>query len=161
MSLGYQGGRLLQSNQATWSKRMADRYDDRYEDERPPRGRSGSGRQRGRPGRYRDRTGSDEWEEREPGRHDYGWRRHRDEERDDTDVYAREDTISFRGTRTPDYSWPPLQAGPHAGRGRGVTSAQMKVYSRMRAAGLATTAGSMPVTSRYKLTLARSRLKER
>jgi hypothetical protein len=96
---------------------MADRYDDRYEDERPPRGRSGSGRQRGRPGRYRDRTGSDEWEEREPGRHDYGWRRHRDEERDDTDVYAREDTSSFRGTRTPDYSWPALQAGPHAGKG--------------------------------------------
>jgi hypothetical protein len=96
---------------------MADRYDDRYEDESPPRRRGGSRRQRGRPARYRDRTGSDEWEEREPGRHDYGWRRRQGEERDDTDVYAREDTISFRGTRTPDYSWPPLQAGPHTGKG--------------------------------------------
>lgn len=94
---------------------MADRFDERYGDEE-------RGRRRG-PGwkRHSERAGeggrqpAERWEEREPVRQDYGWRRR--DERDDVDVYAREDTISFRGTRTPDYSWPPLQAGPHTGKG--------------------------------------------
>lgn len=56
----------------------------------------------------------DQWAQG-PVRQDMGWRREREGDR--TDVYARENTISFRGTRTPDYTWPPLQAGPHRGKG--------------------------------------------
>jgi hypothetical protein len=62
----------------------------------------------------RHRGDHDEWAQI-PTRRDFGWQREREDDR--TDVYAREDTISFRGTRTPDHSWPPLQAGPHRGKG--------------------------------------------
>lgn len=100
---------------------MADRdndWDDR--DDRPPYGRGrgrgpGQGRGRGH-GRGRGK-GRRAWQESEPVRNDYGWRRDFPQDDDEHDVYAREDTISYRGTRTPDYSWPLLQTGPHSGKG--------------------------------------------
>lgn len=76
---------------------MADQFDERYEDE------GGSRRSGGR--------STPEWEERLPLRKDIARRRR--SVRDEPDVYAREDIISFRGVRTPDYTWPPLQVGPH------------------------------------------------
>lgn len=90
---------------------MAHPEDDRSED-----GYAERGYRKGRRARHggRDRPGYDEWAD-EPVRQDMGWRRETEDDR--TDVYAREDTISFRGTRTPDYTWPPLQAGPHKGKG--------------------------------------------
>jgi hypothetical protein len=89
------------------TNREDDRRESRYEDRQQRRDKrqgQGSG---GRP-EY------DEWTDK-PTRQDFGWRTESDEDR--TDVYARENTISFRGTRTPDYTWPPLQAGPHRGKG--------------------------------------------
>ncbi|MDT8306703.1 MAG: BON domain-containing protein [Anaerolineae bacterium] len=95
---------------------MADQHDnwDDYDD-RPPFGRGrgrGPGHGRGR-GRRRGRA----WRERGPMRSDYGWQQDFPEDDDERDVYAREETISYRGTRTPYYSWPLLQTGPHTGKG--------------------------------------------
>jgi hypothetical protein len=86
------------------------------EDDRSEGAREGGGhraRYRGRHVRA-GRPGYDEWTTG-PTRQDLGWRRETTDDR--TDVYAREDMISYRGTRTPDYSVPPLQAGPHKGKG--------------------------------------------